>query len=460
MSPRLRAAAGALTATVITTAALLLAAVAPFSLVAGPARGEEAAAAEPFSVTGAQLRWGVNNESNNRAFAPGTYNFFSAGIVPDPGKGGTTLPEASWKAEDGNVRIEKQKSDGTWATATWAGLGTTTAGAAIPSPTSGQFSNHQVVLSNGTGSVDPTTGTATISWDGDFTVLYYSGMSYFTVSDPVLVVTADKAQLTATAGGFASSMEDQSQWNPLPPTPVVLADLPRAEVDLAAADGFASTPAYLGVAWTPPADEPAQVGGQWKGAFPASFLGFLSGAGTAGYWYSTGGATDAYKPALPLTVSWAGATIATPAPTVTATPTRTPTATPTKSPTRTPSPTKASSPTASATPTATPTARTTQSTTSGGSTYTGSGGSTGSSDIGTSGTSDTQAPARAMPMAVQPVLVPAAALTDPQPPTTAAAAAATDTESHVLWLIGCVLLLGALTTTVISTSLTHTGGRR
>ncbi|WP_165355020.1 hypothetical protein [Nocardioides oleivorans] len=454
MSTRVRAAAGALTA----TAALLLAAVAPFSLMAEPA----SARADAFSVSGAQLRWGVNNESNNRAFAPGTHNFFSAGIVPDPGKGGTTLPQAGWKAEDGNVRIEKQKTDGTYATATWAGLGTTPSGTAIPSPTSGQFSNHQVVVSNGSGTVDPTAGTATITWQGSFTVLYYSGMSYFTVTDPVLTVTADKAQLTATAGGFASSMDDQSQWSPLPATPVVLADLPRAEVDLTATDGFASTPAYLGVAWAAPAHESAQVGGQWKGAFPASFLDFLSSAGTAGYWYSTGGATDAWKPALPLTVSWAGKTIATPTPTAGATPTKTPSATPTRTPTKTPSPTRGptGTPSASTTPTATPTARTTQSTTSTGSSYdTGVSGSSGSSDGGGSG--GTQVPAQAMPMAVQPVLVSAAAPPDPQVSATASPAAR-GTGSRVLWLLGCVLLLGALATTVISTSLTRApgGGRR
>ena len=319
MSPR-RHTLAALTA----TAGVLLAAVLPFALLAEPARGSgSAAGTEPFTVTGAQLRWGINQESNNRAFAPGTHNFFSAGIVRDPGRGGTTIAQADWRAEDGNVRIEKQQPDSSYALATWGGLGTAPDGTEIASPTSGVFSNHQVVLGAGSGTVDPATGFADIAWSGSFTVLYYSGMSFFTVTDPRLTVTPERAQLTATLGGFASDMEDQSTWVPLPPTDVVLADLPRNEVDLTSAAGFAATPAYLGVGWSPPADEAAQVDGTWKGAFPASFLDFLSSAGTAGYWYSTGGSTDRFKPALPLTVSWAGAPVAAPAASPTK-PTKTP----------------------------------------------------------------------------------------------------------------------------------------
>ncbi|NYE37380.1 hypothetical protein F4692_002513 [Nocardioides cavernae] len=427
---------------VAATAAMIVAAVAPFSLSAGPARGAGPSGSDPFTVTGAQLRWGVNNESNNRAFAPGTHNFFSAGIVPDPGRGGTTLPQSSWRASEGDVRIEKQQADGAYALATWDGLTTTPQGATITSPASGQFSNHQVVLGAGSGTVDPATGFATIAWKGSFTVLFYSGMSFFTVTDPTLTVTPERAQLTATAGGFASDMEDQAQWSALPPTPVVLADLPRAEVDLTAADGFASTPAYLGVDWQVPADESAQVGGQWKGAFPSSFLDFLATAGTAGYWYSTGGSTDAYKPALPLTVSWAGAPVVAPSPSPTATPTK-PTRTPTKNATPKPTEAPTAAPSRPPSPTAAPTASTTRPLAPA------PPGTPSSVDAATAPDTGVLAGGSATsPLAVQPVLVQAATS-----PPTSAAPAADDTESHVLWLLGCVLLLGALATTLISTSL-------
>lgn len=446
-SRRGRHTAAALAATLAATAAMVVVAVAPLSLLAG-AQGAGPSAGDPFAVTGAQLRWGVSNEANNRAFAPGTYNFFSAGIVPDPGRGGTTITQTSWRASDGNVRVEKQQGDGSYALATWGGLSTTPQGATIPSPTSGQFSNHQVVLDAGTGTVDPASGFATIAWKGSFTVLFYSGMSFFTVTDPTLTVTPERAQLTATAGGFASDMEDQSTWSPLPPTPVVLADLPRAEVDLAGADGFASTPAYLGVGWQPPAGQSAQVGGPWRGAFPASFLDFLSTAGSAGYWYSTGGSTDAYKPALPLTVSWAGAAIAAPSSSPTATPTKGPTKGPGKGPTKGPTrgptedPTRAPSPTErpAATPAPAALASETRAPQAPG----------GPTDPGPTdpGTGSLAAGRSSSPLAVQPVLVSAATS-----PPTSAAPAADDTESHTLWLLGCVLLLGALATTLISTSL-------
>ena len=449
----------ALAATALTTLAVLLLAVAPFSPAVEPARGAAPAGGDPFAVTGAQLRWGLSNEANNRAFAPQSHNFLSAGLVPDPGRGGTTLPQSAWKAADGNVRIEKQQADGSYAAATWAGLTTTPQGTAIPSPTSGRFSNHQVVLDAGVGTVDPAAGSATISWTGSFSVIFYSGLSYFTVTDPTLDVTPERAQLTATLGGHASDMDDQSQWTPLPPTRVVLADLPRAEVDLAASDGFASTPAYLGVAWQAPADQATQVGGPWKGAFPSSFLDFLARAGTAGYWYSTGGATDAFKQALPLTVSWAGAPVATPTPSPTAAPTKgsdtSPTTGPTKGPTKGPSqgasqgPTKTptATPTTSPTtpPVATPTAR------PGDMTAPVPDGLAGSD----AGAADPDAPGaaaagvRGTPLAVQPLLVSATTSAPPMP----AAAAAGETESHTLWLLGCVLLLGALATTLISTTL-------
>lgn len=427
------------------TAAVLLAAVVPFALLVGPARGAEELKSEPFDVSGAQLRWGLNNESNNRAFAPGTHNFFSAGVVPDPGKGGTTLAEQNWRAESGNVRIEKQEADGSYAPATWAGLSTAPDGTPIASATSGRFSNHQVVVSGGTGSVDPTTGFAEITWQGAFTVLYYSGMSFFTVTDPTLTVTPERAQLTATLGGFASDMEDQTRWTPMPPTRVVLADLPRAEVDLTSDDGFASTPAYLGVGWQVPPGESAQVDGPWKGAFPSSFLDFLSSAGTAGYWYSTGGATDAYKPALPLTVSWAGASIATPS--ASASPTGKPTRSPSTSPSASPTKAPTARPTDRTTPSATPTAQATQTTPSSSPAPVDQASPPAAGD---GDTVPTEAIAQAAPLAISPVLVSTAA------PPPAAPAADTDSERRVLWLLGCVLLLGALATTLISTSLVST----
>jgi hypothetical protein len=257
-----------------------------------------------FEVDDAELRWGLNNESNNRAFAPGTFNFFSAGKIPNPGRGGQTMPQSAWKQADGNVSIQKYSTAaGGYVPATWAGLQTDSDGNIIASPTSGRFSNHQVVIDHGVGTVDPATGTATISWTGSFTVVYYSGYGFFYVTDPTLTVTHGDAVLTATLGGYASSMDDLSKWQALPDTPATLADL--GQVDLGAGLGFTATPAYAGVAVTIPAGgAPQRTDLPGWGSFPQSFIDFQVAGGLGSYWYTSGGSTDGNKPALPLTVSY------------------------------------------------------------------------------------------------------------------------------------------------------------
>ncbi|MFT4288872.1 hypothetical protein [Nocardioides sp.] len=272
-----------------------------------------AALTEAFDVADASLRWGLNNESNNRAFAPGTFNFLSAGKIANPGAGGLTLSNAGatwsngatagWSNAVGNVSIEKYVTGTGYTAATWAGLSTDSSGATISSPTSGSYSNHQVVLTGGTGEVDPAAGTATISWDGDFTVLYYSGMTFFYVSDPVLSVVDGVGTLTATLGGYGTSMDDTTQWETLTDTEVTLADL--GAIDLTADLGFTVTPAYLGVAYSPPSGGAAQLtDDDYSGSFPQSFVDFQQLTGQAAYWYSSGGSVDKSKPTLPLTVSY------------------------------------------------------------------------------------------------------------------------------------------------------------
>ncbi|WGX98342.1 hypothetical protein [Nocardioides sp. L-11A] len=268
----------------------------------------------PFAVSDAVFRWGVNDESNNRAFAPGTFNFLSAGAAPDPGSGGQTINlnngtwpngAVAWQATSGAVRIEKVTTSGA-RPADLAGLKTAADDTTpLSTPTGGLFSNHQVVISGGTGKVDPVAGTARITWQGSFTVFFYSGMTFFSISNPVLTVTPTSATITATASGFASSMDDQSIWLPVPPTEVTLADLEGiGTAQLSAARGFTANPRYLQVPHTP-ADGSQQVRtGAFWGAFPSSFLSFVEKAGSGAYWYSSGGASDAYKVPKPVLISW------------------------------------------------------------------------------------------------------------------------------------------------------------
>lgn len=252
-------------------------------------------------ISDAELRWGFNAESNRAAFAPGTFNFFSAGKIPDPGRGGQQLPQSAWRQSAGQVSIEKY-TGGAYRKATWAGLSTGPDGQRLTTGSTAS-SGHQVVLDGGTGQVDREDGRATIRWKGSFTVLYYSGYTFFYVTDPVLTVTRTSAKVTATLSGFASSMDDLTQWSPVPATKVTLADLGR--VDLGARRGVEVTPRYKGVRVSVGPDQTAQVrsGSSW-GSFPQSFVDYQARAGAASYWYSSGGSADQHKPTSPLTVSW------------------------------------------------------------------------------------------------------------------------------------------------------------
>lgn len=270
------------------------------------------AQAASVAVSDAQFRWGFNNESSNRAFNGG-WNFFSAGKLGNPGAGGNDLKAsadgatwsggaaAGWKATEGNVRIEKKQSDNSYATATWAGTKTDKDGVALGNAASNtKFSDHQVVVDNGTGTLDAAANNANITWDGDFTVAYYSGSSFFYVSDPHLVVSNGTGTVTATLNGYGADQANPETWTTLSPASVTLATLSGVDVTDA---GLVTTPAYLGVAYTGASSAGQSAPGSASyGSFPLSFVSFQEGVGTAAYWFSSGGSVDKNKPTLPLSV--------------------------------------------------------------------------------------------------------------------------------------------------------------
>ncbi len=321
--------------------------------VASPASAAADDPADPaapgaVALDDAVLRWGVNHETSNRAHAPDTFNFLSAGLVPDPGRGGTTLPRSRWEQRAGAVEV--QKWSGTrWRAATWEGLSTDAAGKPLGSPSSGSTSGLRFTIGSGEGWVNPAAGTARVAWDGDVTVLYYSGMSMFHVSDPVLDVADGRGTLTATVRGYASSIDDPGSWAPVPAASVTLADLPDVDLGDGSATGVIAQPAYLGVT----SDVAGQVtDSEWAGAFPRSFVAYQDRLGTAPFWFSTGSATDRFKVPLPLSVSY-DAAADDPGPTPTQPPTQPPITNPTvdpPSPTATPTATPSSPPVAPAVP--------------------------------------------------------------------------------------------------------------
>ncbi|MDT9592735.1 hypothetical protein RDV89_06635 [Nocardioides zeae] len=233
-------------------------------------------------VDDAVFRWGMNAESSKPTFFG--HNFFAAGIVELAA--GRQVQQRDWRAQDGDVTVERAAGTG-WETATWP------AGQAWPG------GPQQVRLGGGTGEVDVAAGTATIAWEGDYSVLYYTGLSVFHVSDPVLSVEGGRGQVRATVTGYEGSQDDPDQRGDQVSGEVVIADLPRVELSEA---GFSATPSYAGVRVeglsTP------QVRDAGFGAFPQGFVSLLDPMGIAAFWYTTGSSVDQDKPASPLAVSF------------------------------------------------------------------------------------------------------------------------------------------------------------
>lgn len=279
------------------------------SAVPSQAPSQEASAG-PVPVSGATLYWAMNNEATNKAHAPRTYNYFSAGVLSNKRTPQNTITAAEWRAVSGNVSIQKLFKQ-TWRTATWADLHTDHNGVALKSSTDGRFNNTQMAFAGGVGSLDVAGGNARISWSGTATVVGYSGMHSFRLTDPELTVANGVGTLRATLTGYGTDRDGGSEWSTFPSERVVLADLPKVTLSEQA---FTVTPAYAGVAAPGGLADPQNRSEKGWGSFPSSFVSYQEKLGTAPFWYSTGGITDAFKAAKPLTVTFAGATQPTPTP--------------------------------------------------------------------------------------------------------------------------------------------------
>lgn len=285
------------------TLAAVLALVLGLLLGTPLARAQDGGANSVKEVTGAEFRWGVNFESGTKGHAPGTFNFLYAGDVSRHIKGpNTAIPSSAWSSKAGDVTIQKRATDGSLAIASWADTQTDRSGAALKS---GAHSGVEMVFANGEGTVNPDSGTANITWKGTSSVVYYSGFVYMTVSDPQLEVTSSSAKLTAKLGGHTTDREDSSVWEKISPRRVTIAELPRDCVELGGENGFAVSPAYLGVEYSDPDNAAPQKrqGDNW-GSFPKEFVDFATETGSGPFWYSSGGASDPMKVALPVSVGW------------------------------------------------------------------------------------------------------------------------------------------------------------
>ena len=246
-------------------------------------------------VSDAVLEWSVSNETGSGAFFGGC-NFLSAGTAGNSGSSRLwTDADGFFKASDGNASIVKPNAAGELVPATWANKCLTPAGTAVSAASTTSNSGIRVHLSEGEGAI-LADGSGEISWDGSFTIVFYGGLTYWTITDPTLTWDASGAEptLTGTASGYGTSMEDMTQWVPIAPQEITLADL----TDLSIPGGVGPLTAdakYAGVTVDAGDGTPQVTTGANWGSFPQSWVDFNKLTGQSSYWYSSGGSRDAAK---------------------------------------------------------------------------------------------------------------------------------------------------------------------
>ena len=306
------------------------------------------AASADMAASNVTFQWGVNDESGGGAYFGGC-NFLSAGEAGDNGAAGIWPNDNTfYSTKTGNVEILKPTADGTLAEPTWKTKCTNQYGTNINGITAGMtftptdsrkdpnapadapaeqptYSGNVVRISNGTGTVNPTTDSAHIEWKGSFTIVYYGGMTYWSITDPVLDVKDGKGTITATASGYGADMDDASKWLKLDPQEIHIADLQNTKVDVTD-KGITVTPDFLGV--KVPEDvvgrndqvEKDDTNAAWWGSFPASWLKFSMLTGQTSYWWTSAGTAKTIqirKPASPITITYTATSLDSTAPTFT-----------------------------------------------------------------------------------------------------------------------------------------------
>ena len=273
---------------------------------AGLLSAHPAQAAE-LNVSDAVFSWGINAESGAGAYAPGTCNFLSAGVSGDAGKSSPWSKEDAeakklFSPEEGNVKILRPTADGGTQPITWDNKCQTPEGERLNTwnGDKAKQSGNFVEISGGKGTIDPETNSGTIQWEGSFTVVYYSGYTYWSVSDPKLEVKHGKGKLTGTFSGYGTDMEDLSKWEKLNPVEGTIADFENNTVELDE-NGFTVTPDYEGIDSGQPDQNKEKDG--W-GSFPKSWVDFNVQTGQTQYWYTSGGAADPRKKPTAITVKY------------------------------------------------------------------------------------------------------------------------------------------------------------
>ena len=201
-------------------------------------------------VAARRRRPAVGRQQRVRATAPsrrGTYNFFSAGQVPDPGKGGDDAPAATVAARAPARSRSRSGTAPPGSRPPGPGCRPTAAAARSARRRPARFSNHRFVFGGGTGTVDAAAGTAHVAWDGDRhrPLLLRDVVLLRLRPGPRRGRRQRHPHRDASAASPPRSTTRRS-WAPVAAAQVTLADLP----DVTSTDeaGSSTTPAYLGVA--------------------------------------------------------------------------------------------------------------------------------------------------------------------------------------------------------------------
>ena len=203
---------------------------------AGLLSAHPAQAAE-VNVSDAVFSWGINAESCPGAYYPGSCNFLSAGVAGDAGKADVWSKEDAeakklFSPEEGNVKILRPTADGGTQPITWDNKCQTPEGERVNTYNgeTAKRSGNFVEISGGKGTIDPETKSGTIEWEGSFTVVYYSGFTYWSVSNPKLEVKNGKGKITGTFSGYGTDMADMTKWEKLKPVEGTIADFGNNKV--------------------------------------------------------------------------------------------------------------------------------------------------------------------------------------------------------------------------------------
>lgn len=242
-------------------------------------------------VANATFEWTISREVDNGAMN-GRPNYWSAGQ--------SDSTQSTYVATNGNATVLKKNAAGSYvaigseAAVGWANRNKDGAGNNVTA-SNANYLGQKVRYTGGTGTVNTTTGAATIQWTGTFTVNFYGPLVPFWITNPKLTVSPNgSATLTASMGGFASSMDNPDVRVALPNrNGVAIATFSNVYSGANIATGWTKAPNFLDTAVTTSSQASPQVAkttanAAYWGAWPQAFVDFQNDTGLGSYWYTSG----------------------------------------------------------------------------------------------------------------------------------------------------------------------------